>query len=76
MESEKIGSHTIDALLTVVVAVAAANWAAVEFADTDLLVDVLGLTGDTLTITYGVIGALAVVVVYNTWVWYSDGVMG
>jgi uncharacterized membrane protein YuzA (DUF378 family) len=63
-------------LLTVVVAVAAANWAAVEFADTDLLVDVLGLTGDTLTITYGVIGALAVVVVYNTWVWYSDGVMG
>jgi uncharacterized membrane protein YuzA (DUF378 family) len=75
MESEKIGSHTIDALLTVVVAVAAANWAAVEFADTDLLVDVLGLTGDTLTIAYGVIGALAVVVVYNTWVWFSNGVM-
>jgi uncharacterized membrane protein YuzA (DUF378 family) len=76
MESEKIGSHTIDALLTVVVAIAASNWALVEFAETDLLVDVLGLTGDTLTITYGVIGALAVVVVYNTWVWYSDGVMG
>jgi uncharacterized membrane protein YuzA (DUF378 family) len=75
MESEKIGSHTIDALLTVVVAVAAANWAAVEFADTDLLVDVLGLTGDTLTITYGVIGIVAAVVVYNTWVWFSTGVM-
>jgi len=50
----------------VIVAVAALNWALVEFADFDLLVDGLGLADDMLTMTYAVIGAAAAVNLYNT----------
>jgi len=49
-----------------VVAVAALNWALVEFGDFDLLVDGLGLRDDVLTMAYAVIGAAASVNLYNT----------
>ena len=52
--------------LWLIVAVAALNWAFVEFADFDLLVDGLGLADDMLTMTYAVIGAAATVNLYNT----------
>ncbi|MXR52314.1 hypothetical protein GRX03_11960 [Halovenus sp. WSH3] len=45
---------------------AALNWGLVEFADTNLLTDVLGLSGDPLTVTFGVIGAAGAVGLYNT----------
>jgi len=48
------------------VAAAALNWALVEFAQFDLLVDGLGLRNDVLTATYAVIGAAAAVNLYNT----------
>jgi uncharacterized membrane protein YuzA (DUF378 family) len=48
-----------------IVAVAALNWALLEFADFDLLVDGIGLSADMLTATYGVIGAAAAVNLYN-----------
>ena len=56
-----------------IVAVAALNWALVEFASTDLLVDVLGLSGDVLTATYGVIGGAAAVNLYNIGVGLMEG---
>lgn len=48
-----------------IVAIAALNWALVEFVNTDLLVDILALSGSNLTIAYGVIGAAAAVNLYN-----------
>lgn len=48
-----------------VVAIAAANWALIEFVNTDLLTDVLSLSGSTLTVTYGIIGAAAAINLYN-----------
>lgn len=75
-EDQKIGTNAIDALLSIVVAIAALNWAAVEFAETNLLVDVAGLSGSSLTAAYGAIGVLAVVSIYNTAVWAGWTGMG
>lgn len=67
--AEKIVGDTLDALLTVLVAIAAGNWALTDTFDTNLLTDVAGLSGDTLTFAYLGFGVAAVVVVYNTAVW-------
>jgi uncharacterized membrane protein YuzA (DUF378 family) len=68
-EDQKIGNNTIDALLTIVVAIAAVNWTVIEFLETDLLIDVAGLSGSSLTLAYAGVGVAAVVSVYNTAVW-------
>jgi len=68
-EDAKIGNNTLDALLTIATAIFALNWALVEFAETDLLLDVLELSGQSLTLAYAAAGATAVVTVYNTAVW-------
>jgi len=41
--------------------VAALNWGLVEFADTNLLTDVIGFSGDPLTAVFGAIGAAGAV---------------
>lgn len=46
--------------------IAALNWGLVEFTNTNLLTDVLGLSGDPLTAVFGAIGAAGVVGLYNT----------
>ena len=69
----KLLSEQIRLVVWIIVAVAALNWALVEFVSTDLLVDVLGLTGDTLTAAYGVIGAAAAVNLYNIGVGVMEG---
>jgi uncharacterized membrane protein YuzA (DUF378 family) len=48
------------------VGLAALNWGLVEFADTNLLADTLGLSNDLLTGAYAVIGAAGAVSLYNT----------
>lgn len=65
----------IQAVLTVVIAAAALNWAFVEFLDWDLLLDGIGLaTGDqAYTVIVGVIGAAAVVRVYSVAEWVMEG---
>lgn len=63
--ASKLLSHELRVVVWLVVAVAAGNWALVEFAQTDLLVDVLGLSGDVLTAAYGTIGAAAGINLYN-----------
>lgn len=63
--SEKLLSPQIRLVVWIIVAVAALNWALVEFAGTDLLVDVLSLSSDLLTGAYAVIGAAAVINLYN-----------
>lgn len=75
-EDQKIGNNTLDALLSIVVAIFALNWTAVEFAETDLLIDVAGLSGSSLTLAYGAIGVLAAVSIYNTAVWAGWTGMG
>jgi len=49
-----------------VVGIAALNWGLVEFADTNLLADTLGLSNDMLTGAYAVIAAAGAVSLYNT----------
>jgi uncharacterized membrane protein YuzA (DUF378 family) len=68
-QEDIIGTPLTDGLMRLVVAIAALNWAVVEFLETNLLTDTLGLTGQSLTATYGIIGLLAVVVIYNTVTW-------
>jgi uncharacterized membrane protein YuzA (DUF378 family) len=70
--ADKIGGETFDFVATLIVAVAAINWGTVEFFDTNILTDTAGLSGDTLTIVYGVIAVLGVVVAYNYYAWYED----
>lgn len=67
--AEKLVGDSIDALLTVLVAIAAGNWALSDTFDTNLLTDVAGLSGETLTFAYLGFGVAAVVVIYNTAVW-------
>jgi len=75
-EDQKIGNNTVDALLTVAVAIAALNWALVEFAETDLLLDVAQLSGSSLTLAYAGIGVASLVTIYNTAVWMGWTGMG
>lgn len=48
------------------VGIAALNWGLVEFANTNLLADTLGLSGDILKGAYAVIAAAGAVSLYNT----------
>lgn len=60
--------------LSIVAVIAALNWATVEFAQTDLLLDVVGLTAGS-TEYQAVIGAIAVaalLVLYDRLVWVMD----
>lgn len=50
----------------IIAGAAALNWAVIEFADTDLLVDTIELSGQSLTAAYGVIGVAAALELYNT----------
>lgn len=61
----KLGNDTVRMGIWLLTAIAALNWALVEFVDTDLLVDVIALSGSSLTVAYGVIGAAAAVNLYN-----------
>jgi len=63
--AEKLLPRQFRVAVWIIVAIAAANWALVEFAGTDLLVDVLGLREDMLTLSYAVIGAASGVNLYN-----------
>jgi len=63
--ADKLLNHQLRVGIWIIVAIAAANWALVEFAGTDLLVDLLGLREDMLTLSYAVIGAASAVNLYN-----------
>ena len=63
--AEKLLPRQLRVAVWIIVAIAAANWALLEFAGTDLLVDVLGLREDMLTLSYAVIGAASGVNLYN-----------
>jgi uncharacterized membrane protein YuzA (DUF378 family) len=63
--AEKLLPRHIRVAVWIIVAIAAANWALVEFAGTDLLVDLLGLREDMLTLSYAVIGVASGVNLYN-----------
>jgi len=63
--AEKLLPRQFRVAVWIIVAIAAANWALVEFAGTDLLVDVLGLREDMLTLSYAVIGVASGVNLYN-----------
>jgi uncharacterized membrane protein YuzA (DUF378 family) len=52
--------------------IAALNWALVEFADTNLLTDTLGLSGDVLTGAFAAIGAAGAAGLYNTIAHYVE----
>jgi uncharacterized membrane protein YuzA (DUF378 family) len=67
--SPKIGGETGDVLAQLVTIVAAINWALVEFLNTNLLSDTLGLAEGTLTLVYALIGVAAVVALYNLAYW-------
>lgn len=64
--ADKLGNEQVHLVLWLIVGVAALNWGLVEFLDTNLLTDVLNLSGDALTATYGLIGAAGAVDLYNT----------
>lgn len=61
----KVGSKNVRMGIWLITAIAALNWALVEFFNTDLLIDVIALSGSNLTIAYGVIGAAAAAGLYN-----------
>ena len=63
--AEKLLPRQLRVAVWIIVAIAAANWALVEFANTDLLVDLLGLREDMLTLSYAVIGVASGVNLYN-----------
>lgn len=65
----------LQAALTVLIAVAALNWTLVEFADYNVLVDLLGLTegSQEFQAVVGVIGAAAVIRVYSVIEWVTGG---
>ena len=63
--AEKLLPRQFRVAVWIIVAIAAANWALVEFANTDLLVDLLGLREDMLTLSYAVIGVASGVNLYN-----------
>lgn len=63
--AEKLGTYETQVVTWIIVAVAALNWAVVEFAETDLLVDTLGLSGQSYTAVIAVIGVAATVNLYN-----------
>ena len=63
--AEKLLPRQLRVAVWIIVAIAAANLALVEFAGTDLLVDVLGLREDMLTLSYAVIGVASGVNLYN-----------
>lgn len=53
--------------------VAALNWGLVEFADTNLLSDTLGLSGDILTGAFAALGAFGVIALYNVVAYFLEG---
>ena len=69
---EKLLPENIRPAVWATTEISALNWGLVEFADTNLLTDVLGLTGDALTLTFGVIGAAGAVGLYNTVAEFMD----
>jgi uncharacterized membrane protein YuzA (DUF378 family) len=70
---ERLGSTQTRIVLEVIAAIAALNWALVEFMDTDLLVDTLGMSGDTYSAVIAVIGVAGAVTVYNGAAYFLDG---
>lgn len=61
----KIGNELMRMVAIVIASLGAINWGAVEFAETDLLVDTLGLTGDTYTAVVAVIAVGGALALYN-----------
>ncbi|WP_436934986.1 DUF378 domain-containing protein [Halovenus marina] len=61
----KIGNELMRMVAVVLASVGAINWGLIEFAGTDLLVDTLGLTGDTYTAVIAVVAAAGALALYN-----------
>ena len=70
---ERFGDTQTRIVLEIIAAIAALNWAAVEFLDTDLLVDTLGMSGDTYSAVIAVIGVAGGLTVYNGAAYFLDG---
>jgi uncharacterized membrane protein YuzA (DUF378 family) len=70
---ERFGDTQQRIVLEVIAAIAALNWAAVEFMDTDILVDTLGLSGDAYTAVIAVIGIAGGLTAYNGAAYFLDG---
>ncbi|WP_143414133.1 DUF378 domain-containing protein [Halovenus aranensis] len=68
-----IGDKTLQVLFQIIAGIGALNWLSLEFFDTDLLVDTIGLTGDTYTAVIAVIGVAGALAVYNASAWFTDG---
>lgn len=70
-----IEDKTVSILLSLVVSLAALNWALVSFADYNVLIDLLSLTEGTTNykLAVGAIGAAAVAKTYDTVLWASEG---
>lgn len=61
MAPDLLENETVQLAATALAAAGAINWGLIGFADTNVLVDTLELTGDNLTYAYGAIGAGGVV---------------
>jgi uncharacterized membrane protein YuzA (DUF378 family) len=60
-----IGTRTLTNIATVVASIGGLNWGFKEFADTDVLIDTLGMTGDAYMLVIGLITAASVLAIYN-----------
>jgi uncharacterized membrane protein YuzA (DUF378 family) len=69
---DKLLPENIRPVTWAVTEIAALNWAFVEFFNTNLLTDTLGLSGDILTGTFAAIGAAGAVGLYNTVAHYLE----
>jgi len=67
----KLGNLQTRMVLTFVASLGAVNWLAVEFMDTDLLSDTLGMSGDPYKLVIAVIGVAGAITLYNTGVWIT-----
>jgi uncharacterized membrane protein YuzA (DUF378 family) len=65
----------VQMMLGIIVSIGAVNWATIEFFETDLLLDVIGLESGSgeLTIIYAVIGAAAVIRLLSVVDWGTGG---
>jgi uncharacterized membrane protein YuzA (DUF378 family) len=70
---ERFGDVQTRIVLELIAAIAALNWALVEFLDTDLLVDTLGMSGDTYSAVIAVIGVAGALTAYNGAAYFVDG---
>lgn len=74
MATDKLGNQTVRTVLLVVVGLAALNWGLIEFADFDLITDLVFEPGTTeYSVTIAAVSGAAVVTLYNQFVAFSEG---